>query len=397
MPSAIRKHGEIESKSIRNFEPMPLYDCIIVGAGPAGASAAYHLSKQGHAVLLLEKAALPRYKPCGGGVSPQVAEWFDFDFEPVISQKVTRARYTWKLGEAIEVDLKAPIWMVRRNEFDHYLVQQSQRVGAVLKDETKATGVEFAWDRWKVMTSGGETFEGRYLIAADGGRGPMAKWLGFGDRTPNIAGAIEIEPKGAVENSHVVHFEFGLLKNGYVWNFPKKDGYSIGSGVFRTDRRKGKDLVAPMAEYAEAFGVDGNAEPKFGHPVYIWNGNQRLHTQNAVLAGEAACVVDPLTAEGIRPSIFTGIKAAEAVGSAIAGNPSALADYTAVIAEEIGSEMKLATRLAKAFYTAPHLSYRTIMQQPAATWAMARIFAGELKYADMVQKALRRLSGGLLA
>ena len=51
---------------------MPLYDCIIVGAGPAGASAAYHLSKQGHAVLLLEKAALPRYKPCGGGVSPQV-------------------------------------------------------------------------------------------------------------------------------------------------------------------------------------------------------------------------------------------------------------------------------------------------------------------------------------
>jgi hypothetical protein len=59
--------------------------------------------------------------------------------------------------------------------------------------------------------------------------------------------------------------------------------------------------------------------------------------------------------------------------------------------------MKLATRLAKAFYTAPHLSYRTIMQQPAATWAMARIFAGELKYADMVQKALRRLSGGLLA
>ncbi len=397
MPSAIRKHGEIESKSIRNFEPMPLYDCIIVGAGPAGASAAYHLSKQGHAVLLLEKAALPRYKPCGGGVSPQVAEWFDFDFEPVISQKVTRARYTWKLGEAIEVDLKAPIWMVRRNEFDHYLVQQSQRVGAVLKDETKATGVEFAQDRWKVMTSGGETFEGRYLIAADGGRGPMAKWLGFGDRTPNIAGAIEIEPKGAVENSHVVHFEFGLLKNGYVWNFPKKDGYSIGSGVFRTDRRKGKDLVAPMAEYAEAFGVDGNAEPKFGHPVYIWNGNQRLHTQNAVLAGEAACVVDPLTAEGIRPSIFTGIKAAEAVGSAIAGNPSALADYTAVIAEEIGSEMKLATRLAKAFYTAPHLSYRTIMQQPAATWAMARIFAGELKYADMVQKALRRLSGGLLA
>ena len=52
---------------------MSRFDCIVVGAGPAGASAAYHLSKRRHKVLLLEKAALPRYKPCGGGVSPQVA------------------------------------------------------------------------------------------------------------------------------------------------------------------------------------------------------------------------------------------------------------------------------------------------------------------------------------
>ena len=74
---------------------MSRYDCIIVGAGPAGASAAYHLSQRGRSVLLLEKAALPRYKPCGGGVSPEIGQWFDFDFEPVISQKVTRTRYTW--------------------------------------------------------------------------------------------------------------------------------------------------------------------------------------------------------------------------------------------------------------------------------------------------------------
>ena len=115
---------------------MPLYDCIVVGAGPAGASAAYHLSKRGHQVLLLEKALLPRYKPCGGGVSPEIAQWFDFSFEPVISQKVTRARYTWKLGEVIEADLETPIWLGRRNEFDHYIVKQAQGQGAVLKDET---------------------------------------------------------------------------------------------------------------------------------------------------------------------------------------------------------------------------------------------------------------------
>ncbi|MEM6599687.1 MAG: geranylgeranyl reductase family protein [Cyanobacteria bacterium P01_C01_bin.69] len=376
---------------------MSLYNCIIVGAGPSGASAAYHLSKRGHRVLLLEKAALPRYKPCGGGVSPQVAQWFDFSFEPVISQKVTHARYTWKRGEAIDVELKTPIWMVRRNEFDHYLVQQAQKVGTQLLDETKATGIEWADDHWQVTTSQGDTWKGTYLIAADGGRGPMAKWLGFEPRKSSIAGAIEIEPKVPVEDGHVVHFEFGLLKNGYVWNFPKRDGYSIGSGAFKTTQRRGNDLVQPMVEYAKGFEVDAIQEAKFGHPVYIWNGDQQLHTQNALLAGEAACVVDPLTAEGIRPSMFTGIKAAEAVDRALRGEKEALSDYSQVVMDEIGKEMKLATRLAKAFYLAPHFSYRTIMRQPSATWAMTKIFAGELKYADMAQKALRRLSGGLLS
>ncbi len=370
---------------------MSRYDCIVVGAGPAGASAAYHLSKQGYKVLLLEKASLPRYKPCGGGVSPEIAQWFDFDFEPVISQKVTRARYTWKLGEAIEADLGTPIWMVRRNEFDHYIVQQAQAKGAVLQDGTKATGIEFVGGYWQVSTSKGETLEGQYLIAADGGRGPMAKWLGFAERKASIAGAIEIEPKVAVENGHVVHFEFGLLRNGYVWNFPKADGYSIGSGAFCTNQRTGQDLVQPMVDYAGAFGVDSAGEQKHGHPVYLWDGDQRLHTQNAVLAGEAACVVDPFTAEGIRPSIFTGVKAAEAIAEALSGNPTALADYTQIIATELGSEMRLAARLAKAFYTAPHLSYKAILNQPSATRAMGKIFTGELKYADMVQKALRRL------
>ncbi len=376
---------------------MPLYDCIIVGAGPAGASAAYHLSKQGHTVLLLEKASLPRYKPCGGGVSPEIAQWFDFSFEPVISQKVTRARYTWKLGEVIEADLGTDIWMVRRNEFDHYIVQQAQQKGAVLRDETKATGIEFVSDRWQVSTSENETFEGKYLIAADGGRGPVAKWLGFAERKTSTAGAIEIEPKMAVEDGHIVHFEFGLLKNGYVWNFPKRDGYSIGSGAFCTNQRKGRDLVEPMVDYAAAFGVDGAAEQKHGHPVCLWDGDQRLHAQNALLVGEAACVVDPFTAEGIRPSIFTGVKAAEAIDRSLNGNAKALANYTHVVATELGSEMRLAARLAKAFYTAPHLSYKAILNQPSATRAMGKIFTGELKYADMVQKALKRLSGGLLA
>ena len=61
-----------------------MYDCIIVGSGPAGGTAAYHLAKKGHSILILDKADLPRYKPCGGGVSSVIQEWFDFDFTPAV-------------------------------------------------------------------------------------------------------------------------------------------------------------------------------------------------------------------------------------------------------------------------------------------------------------------------
>lgn len=122
-----------------------MYDCIIVGAGPAGGSAAYHLAKRGRSVLVLEKESLPRYKPCGGGVSPQIAEWFDFDFSPAISLKVDTIRYTWKMDDPVTAKLESlePIWMVRRDVFDHFLIQQAQKQGAELRDNTEVKGIEF--------------------------------------------------------------------------------------------------------------------------------------------------------------------------------------------------------------------------------------------------------------
>jgi geranylgeranyl reductase family protein len=331
------------------------------------------------------------------GVSPQIANWFDFDFSPAISVKVHRVRYTFNLEDPVDVDLPQhqALWMVRRDIFDHLIVQQAQAKGATLRDGTRVTGLENLGTSWQVQTTQG-TMVGRFLIAADGARGSMAKWLGFNQRRYQLAAALEAEPRLEVPADPVVYFDLGLLQRGYLWNFPKADGYSIGGGVFRSGAQRRQDLRTPVADYSAQFNVDAAQIKHFGHPILIWDGPQVLHTQRALLAGEAACVVDPFTAEGIRPSIFSGLKAAGAIAAALQGNEQALAGYSETMNREWGEEMRWARRLARLVYQAPGLAYRVGVKRPSSSETMVKIFCGELRYAQVAQRAIRRLTPGLI-
>ncbi|MBW4421745.1 MAG: geranylgeranyl reductase family protein [Myxacorys californica WJT36-NPBG1] len=368
-----------------------MFDCIVVGAGPAGGTAAYHLAKRGRSVLVLEKDALPRYKACSGGVSPAIAQWFDCDFSPVISRKVNTIRYTWKLGDPVNATLNTPepMWMVRRDEFDHFLIKQAQQLGAELRDNTAVTGIEFKGDHWQVNTTEG-TLEARYLIAADGAKGPMAKWLGFKERKTRMGAVMEV-PNA---DSGAAQFDFGMVKNGFVWSLPKADGFSAGTATFRGG--DGVDLKAALLDYAAEARINTAGAQIYQHPIAFWDGDETLHTRNALLAGESAAIVDPMTAEGIRPSMFTGMKAAEAIDQALAGNANALATYTTTIQQEWGSDMAWAQRLAGVFYRVPGIGYKVGVKRPTATDRLGKIMCGELRYADVATRALKRLSGGLI-
>ncbi|MFM7450163.1 MAG: geranylgeranyl reductase family protein [Leptolyngbyaceae cyanobacterium] len=370
-----------------------LFDCIVVGAGPAGASAAYHLAKRGHSVVILEKATLPRYKPCSGGVSPAIAQWFDFDFTPAIALKVNSIRYTWKLSDPVDANLTTnePMWMVRRDVFDHFLVQKAQEQGATLQDNREATGIEFKTDHWQVNTVTGPV-TGRYLIAADGAKGPMAQWLGF--KTPKMRMGASLEAPSEAVDAGNARFEFGMVKNGYIWHFPKPNGYSLGIATFRGGEPN--NVSTMLTDYARQAGINLNLAQQFIHPVSLWDGNQKLHTQQALLVGDAASVADPFTAEGIRPSIFTGVKAAEAIDAALAGNPAALETYSRVINDEWGTDMQWAQRLAGVFYRVPGIGYKVGVKRPAATERIGQILCGELRYADVANAALKKLGGSLI-
>ncbi len=368
-----------------------MFDCIIVGAGPAGASAAYFLAKLGRKPLLLEKAELPRYKPCGGGVSPVIAAWFDFDFTPVIETTITQVHYSWKMGEPVDTELKGvnPMWMVRRDKFDHFLVQQAQQKGAEVKDNTEVKAISFRENSWQVSTSQG-TFNAPYLIGADGVKGAVANWLGFKPRQEFLGATLEVRTAVVPENQNIAYFDFGSLKNGYIWNFPKADGYTISGGCLR-GKGKAEDIKKQLTNYAKEFGLDLSDRQYNEYPLCLWTENQALHTDHALLAGEAAGILDPLLGEGIRPSILTGIKAAEAINQALAGDDHALANYSEIISQEWGADMVLAQRLAGVFYQFPKVAYKVGVKRPAAAQIMAKILTGKLRYSDVTEQAMSRL------
>lgn len=229
---------------------------------------------------------------------------------------------------------------------------------------------------------------GQYLIAADGAAGPLADWLGFTPHKVREAGILEITTAEPVENG-AFSFEFGLAKNGCLWSFPKQQGYSLGASSFIGDSLK--DLQTPLRQYGSTFGTGLERGNFYTHPLKLWNGNYPLHTERAVLAGECAAIVDPLTAEGIRPALYSGMMAAQAIDRALNGDAEALAGYTQTIYENWGADMQWAQRIAKVFFRVPKIGYRVGIKRPTATKRLGQILAGEVSYADIANRVIKRI------
>ncbi len=369
-----------------------MFDCIVVGGGPAGATAAYNLAKQGRSVLVIEKAGFPRYKPCGGGVSPAIANWFDFDFTPVIKNTISRVKYTWKFDDPVQIKLKnvTPMWMVKRDEFDNFLLQQAINKGAELKDNTEVTGISWQDTQWQVKTTNGE-FICSYLIAADGVNGSMANWLGMPQKQKVIAASLEVSAEVPESRQNLAYFDFGSLKNGFMWCFPKGDGYSFSSAYVRNKKGNPKELKTQLTNFAQKFELDLTQSQYTEYLLNLWQENHPLHSNQALIVGEAAGVVDPLIGEGIRPAIFTGMKAAEAIIQALDGKDSALEGYTNIVEQELGSDLAKANTVAGLFFKFPKIAYKLGVKNPAAGQTMGKILCGELRYSDVTEKISKKL------
>ena len=278
-----------------------MYDVIVVGGGPAGGTAAFFLGEAGLRVLLLEKARLPRYKTCGGGLSLAfLAQQFPFSFEPAVASEVQAFSYAFA-GDTVTIPVEpGVIGMVMRDQFDAHLLAHTH---AELHQGVAVRQVTESAQAVTVETETGERYTARYLIGADGANSVVAHALGL-RKQRNLAAAIEVEahvsPPVLQRFAGRPVFIFGKIRLGYLWIFPKADHLSVGIAALHP--RRG-ELQATLRRVMHAYDIDLDGLPLHGHPIPLYSGRERIATRRTLLAGDAAGLADPLSGEGIRYAV----------------------------------------------------------------------------------------------
>lgn len=317
------------------------FDVIISGSGPAGATAAYFLSKAGKKVLVIEKESLPRYKPCGGGLSlDYLTETFPFSFESVIETKIDTVIYHYNHGQESRIPCRPNVMaMVMRDKFDQFILQQST---AEVLENTKVVGIDNKPGEVEVTTEAGKTYSAHYLIGADGANSQIRRWSGL-HQPQQLIGAIEAEvpytPELLARYQDGPIFIFDEPRAGYSWIFPKANYLSIGIGVLGQTAKLKEHLERIMARY----NISLNGVKLHGHPIPVYNPSSLFSTGHILLAGDAAGLADPFSGEGIRPAI----KSAQIAANAILNDQTDL--YTDLINADLGRRNKRSLFLWKFF------------------------------------------------
>ena len=368
------------------------WDAIVIGAGPAGATAARRLAAGGARTLLLERERLPRYKACGGGVPMRTEALLGLPLGDVVEETV----------EAIEVSRLGSRWfrkrsahplasMVMRDRFDGWLADAAKAAGAALRDGCGAQGVVAQPGGVEVETPRGREW-GRWLLAADGATGAAARQCGFAVGGARSA-AYELEvaaPQGALERWRgAANVDVGYRPWGYGWVFPKEGSLSVG---LVAAPGRGREIRRQARRYLERLGLaEAELERLAGHPIRYRRSRAEPVAQGpALLLGDAAGLADEFTAEGIAYAVHSANLAAEAV---LSGERPAEA-YAAAADREIQPELDAARTISRLYYFCV-TSWPWLARQASDVvnylWrAFFRVMRGESTYAA----ELGRVPGG---
>ncbi len=341
-------------------------DVVVVGAGPAGATAGTLLARAGRSVVVVDKAVFPRDKCCGDGLTTlALRELRQLGLKPSMVPNWKSVDAAWlRSPSGREVCVPLPgdgifAATTPRRELDAALVDLAIDAGATVLLGHALNTVRQSSSSVEVDVEGIGSIEARYVIAADGmwsttrkllgvsEPGYLGEWHAFRQYARNVTGP-------AAERL-IVWFEPELLP-GYMWSFPLPDGRAnVGFGVQRDGVRRVQDMrqqwddLLRRPHVVEALGEGFELEDRHtAWPIPAGIDRATLTTGRVCFVGDAAMATDTMTGEGIGQAVLTGRLAAEAIIAGGALAPDAVAGhYRSTVRHHLLADHKMSALLSK--------------------------------------------------
>jgi geranylgeranyl reductase family protein len=338
------------------------FDVLVVGGGPAGSSTGYHLAKRGLSVLLVDKATFPRDKPCGGGLTTRAFLRCPVDPTPVVEELVDLVELRFRYGDAVVRQARRPvIAMTQRLRLDAFLLDAAREAGVEVRERTTA-----------------DLRSADVVVGADGANGTTARALGLGQ---GIEHGVALEGNvayGRVSRDRYRRravVELADIPGGYGWVFPKGDHVNVGVGAWHEE---GPRLREHLRRTCEAHGLrpDDLVNVR-GHRLPLRRPGTAIASDRALLVGDAAGLIDPVSGDGMYECFVSAELAAAAIADLLAGRAATLLSYGTGIDAALGPLHRASWKLKRALDKWPRTSWRVARTQ--LLWrSVERLLLGEL-------------------
>lgn len=387
--------------------PIEQVDVAIVGAGPAGASAAIGLRQTALKVAVIEKAKFPRDKVCGDALSGKVPEALKM-LSPDLLEKFERfpekvyttgVKIVSPSDDSLEIVFKPKRhfsgttigYVSRRIDFDNFLVEQFRKAPNIALYENTPVKAVRKETEWIELQTPQKIFRAKIAIAADGAQSLLAKQLaGFEVDARHYSAAVRVYVKGVADSRPENYVEFYLLRDivpGYLWIFPLPNGLAnVGLGMLASAvqrqrinlREKLLELLHSHPRLKERFKKAEMLSDIRGFGLPLGSKRWNISGERFLLAGDAASLIDPLTGEGIGEAMLSGAFAAQHVQKCFeAQNFSAAFNkqYDAAVYRRLGPSFRL----------------HHILQKVAATPFLINLIVRKVGRSEALKDAVARM------
>jgi geranylgeranyl reductase family protein len=340
------------------------FDVLVIGGGPAGSATACNLADAGVSVLLVDKATFPRDKPCGGGLTTRAFLHCPVDPSPVVEEEVDLVELRFRYGDSVTRQSRQPV--IR--------MTQRRRLDAFLLDAARDRGVEVREGTTIDPLAG----DAAVVVGADGANGTTARAFGLG---VGIVHGVAYEgnvPYGTVSRERYARravIELADIPGGYGWVFAKGDHVNVGVGAWQSEGPRLREHLARVCA-AHAIEVD-DLESLRGHRLPLRRPGTAIAGGRALLVGDAAGLIDPVSGDGMYECFVSAKLASAAILDLLGGRATSLEPYGDALDAAVAPLHRASWKLKHALDRWPRTSWRVARTE--LLWrSVERLLLGEL-------------------